>query len=50
MLRWLSLTWLLAVPIAPIEPGQSQLQPAQPPERFDDRLEDLEVQQPKTLV
>ena len=49
MLRWLSLTWLLAVPLAPIEPGQSQLQPAQPPERFDDRLKDLEVQQPKSL-
>ena len=49
VLRWLSLTWLLAVPLAPIEPGQSQLQPAQPPERFDDRLKQLEVQQPKTL-
>lgn len=49
VLRWLSLTWLLAVPLAPIDPGQSQLQPAQPPERFDDRLKQLEVQQLKTL-
>ena len=49
MLRWLSITWLLAVPVAPIEPGQGQLDAAQAPARFDEKLQDLEVRQPTSL-
>ena len=49
MLRWLSITWLLAVPVAPIEPGQAQLDAAQAPARFDDKLQELELRQSTSL-
>ena len=49
MLRWLSITWLLAVPVAPIETGQAQLDAAQAPARFDDKLQELELRQPTSL-